>query len=313
MCLFHYTTNSFSIVDISKDEIIQRIPFPEKLNKVGSIAIADSNAFAFISDTTFYVYRNKTFQRYDYRNFNDNCIPLNYINILYQPEENKIIAGVLDRSSSASSAPEYSTYFLNVYDLDKMTSSLIPFAYPSTFHGNKSGIPKVYLSEHNNQLIVSFELDDSIYKIDLTNKHIDTIGCKSYFSDVNTASFPTGGSKQEQLKAIQNNSLFIGGYGMTYYDENKQHIYRLYRPALPEKDSEEKAYTSYDRGLHIIALDMTSNTIKEIQLANGQYYVPMHWSYNRFHNSLVYPKLEEHAAKKDVCFYNVHSITMYND
>lgn len=95
LCEFSYTTNEFRIVDLNRDEIIKIVKFPEVINKIGSISISDTNDFAFITDTTFYVFKNNNFMRIDYGIFNDDYIPLNYINIIYKPKENKLISGVL--------------------------------------------------------------------------------------------------------------------------------------------------------------------------------------------------------------------------
>lgn len=310
LCEFSYTTNEFSIVDLHRDEIIKIIKFPEVINKIGSISISDTNDFAFITDTTFYVFKNNNFKRIDYGIFNDDYIPLNYINIIYKPKENKLISGVLTYTKRNVDELDYSSYFLNVYDLNTMTSSLIPFSYPKQFHGNNLGIPRVYLSELEDNLLVSFELDDNVYKIDLKTNKVDTILCKSRISNINEAFFPIDGDKQSKVDAIQKNNLNVGGYGMAFQNKNK--IYRLYRPGLPIKDQDGNYFNSTDKGAHILELDLSNNSMKEIQLANGQYYVPLHWSFNRFNNCLIYPKLEEHVTKKNLCFYNIHSISIYN-
>jgi hypothetical protein len=293
-----------------RDEIIKIVKFPEIIQKIGSISLSDTNHFAFITDTTFYIYNNHNFKRIDYGVFNDGYIPLNYINIIYKPKENQIISGVLTYTKRTENELDYSSYFLNIYDLNSMTSSLIPFSYPEQFHGNKLGIPKVYLSELDDDLLVSFELDDNVYKIDLKTNKIDTILCKSRSSNIHEAFFPTDGDKQSKVDAIQKNNLNVGGYGMAFLNKNK--IYRLYRPGLPIQDQDGNYFNSTDKGAHILELDLSNNRIKEIQLANGQYYVPIHWSFNRFNNCLIYPKLEEHVTKKNLCFYNIHSISVYN-
>jgi len=312
LCEFNYSTNQFKMVDLLKDEIIKIIEFPGIIKKIGSISVGDANNFAFLTDTTFYVYKDNRFKRINHANFNDGYIPLNYINIIYKPEENKLISGVLSYSKRKVGELDYSSFFLNVYDIKTMKSTLIPFSYPKQFHGNKLGIPKVYLTERENDLIVSFELDDNIYKINLKTNKVDSISCKSGVSNINDAQFPNDGNKQSKVDAIQRNSLNVGGYGMAFFNKEKNKFYRLYRPGLPIKDKDGAFYNSTDRGTHIIELDVSNNKIKEIQLANGQYYVPTHWSYNTFSNNLTYPKLEEHVTKKNLCFYNIHSIFVFS-
>lgn len=312
LCEFRYNTNEFRMVDLSNDEVIKIIKFPESIKKIGSISMADTNEFAFLADTTFYVFKNNSFKRINHGVFNDGYIPLNYINIIYKPKENKLISGVLTYTKRKVGEQSYSSYFLNVYDLNTMKSTLIPFSYPEQFHGNKLGIPKVYLSEWDNDLIVSFELDDNIYKIDLNTNQVDAISCRSSISNVNDAFFPKDGDKQSKIDAIQKNSLNVGGYGMAFFDKKNNKIYRLYRPGLPIKDQNGNYFNTTDSGLHILELDVSKNKMNEIQLANGQYYVPRNWSFNRFNNSLIYPKLEEHVTKKNLCFYNIHSISVFN-
>lgn len=310
LCEFSYSKNEFSFVDLHKDDLIKIVKFPKKINKIGSICIDDTSNFAFITDTTFYLYRNGFFQRIDYGVFKDGYIPLNYINIIYKPKENQLISGVLTYTNRKADELDYSSYFLNIYDLKSMKSSLIPFSYPRQFHGNKLGIPKVYLSEFDNNLLVSFELDDNVYKIDLKTKKVDTIVCKSSMSNISEAFFPVSGNKQSKIDAIQKNDLNVGGYGMAFINGNK--IYRLFRPGLPIRDLKGNYFNSTDRGANIIELDLSNNVTKEIQLANGQYYVPTFWSLNRFSDCLVYPKIEEHVSKKNLCFYNIHSVSIYN-
>ena len=310
LCVFSYKTNEFKIVDLNSDEIIKIVKFPEKITKIGSISISDTNHFAFITDTTFYVFKNNNFERINYGVFNDEYYPLNYINIIYKSKENKLISGVLTYTKGKVGELPYSSFFLNIYDLNTMTSSLIPFSYPQQFHGGKLGIPKVNLSELNDDLLVSFELDDNVYKINLKTNQIDTILCKSKVSNINEAFYPTNGDKQAKMDALQKKDLYVGGYGMAFQNKNK--IYRLYQPGLPVKDKDGNYFNSTDKGTHILELDLSNNSIKEIQLANGQYYVPQAWSFNRFNNCFIYPKLEEHATKKNVCFFNIHRISIYN-
>lgn len=310
LCEFSYSSNEFRIVNLNNDEIVNTVKFPGNIDKVGSISISDTNQFVFITDTTFYLYQNNNFKRIDYKVFNDGYIPLNYVNIIYKPEENQLISGVLTYEKRTNDELDYSSYFLNIYDLNSLTSSLIPFSYPKQFHGNKLGIPKVYLSEADNNLLVSFELDDNIYKIDLKTNRVDTILCKSRSSNIQQAYYPVQGDKQSKVDAIQKNSLNVGGYGMAFLNNNK--IYRLYRPGLPIKDKDGNYFNSPDNGAHILELNLSNNSMKEVQLANGQYYVPIHWSFNKFSNSLIYPKLEEHVSKQNLCFYNIHSISIYN-
>lgn len=310
LCLFSYKTNEFRIVDLNSDEIIKIVKFPKKITKIGSISISDTNHFAFITDTTFYVFKNNNFERINYGAFNDEYYPLNYINIIYKSKENKLISGVLTYTKGKAGELPYSSFFLNIYDLNTMTSSLIPFSYPPQFHGGKLGIPKVNLSELNDDLLVSFELDDNVYKINLKTNKIDTFLCKSKVSNINDAFYPTNGDKQAKMDALQKKDLYVGEYGMAFQNKNK--IYRLYQPGLPVKDKDGNYFNSTDKGTHILELDLSNNSIKEIQLANGQYYVPQAWSFNRFNNCFIYPKLEEHATKKNVCFYNIHRISIYN-
>ncbi len=312
LCEFSYASNQFRIIDLTMDEIIKIIKFPEVIKKIGSISICDINDFAFLTDTTFYIYKDNIFKRIDYGVFNDGYIPLSYINIIYKAKENKIISGGLTYTKRKANEQDYSSFFINVYDLNTMRSSLIPFSYPKQFHGNKLGIPKVYLSEWENDLIVSFELDDNIYKINLQTNRVDTISCKSRISNVNDAFYPKDGDKLSKLDAIQKNNLNIGGYGMAFFDKKNNKIYRLFRPGIPIKDQDGNYFNSTDKGVHILELDVSKNEMKEIQLANGQYYVPIHWSFNRFNNNLIYPKIEEHVTKKNFCFYNIHCISVYN-
>lgn len=312
LCEYSYNKNQFRIIDLSTDEIKSIIKFPKGTNKIGSISFSDTSSFAFLTDTTFYVYRNNNFQEIEYKTFNDGYIPLNYINIIYKPKENKLISGVLTYSKRKKQELDYSSFFLNIYDLNTMKSKLIPFSYPKQFHGNKLGIPMVYLSEWNNDLIVSFELDDNIYKINLKTNKVDTILCKSSISNIKYALFPKQGNKQSKIDAIQKNSLNVGGYGMAFFNKELNKIYRIYRPGLPIKDQNGNYFNSTDIGTHIIELDVSTNKIKEIQLANGQYYVPTFWSYNRYNNSIIYPKLDEHVKKKNICFYNIHCISIFN-
>lgn len=313
LCEFSYTNNEFRIIDLTLDKLLKIIKFPEKIKKIGSISICDSNNFAFITDTTFYIYKDNHFKRINYADFNDGYIPLNYINILYNSNENKLFSGVLSYTKRKVNEPDYSSFFINAYDLKTMKSTLLPFKYPKQFHGNKLGIPKVLLSEFDNNLLVSFELDDNIYKIDLKTKKVTKFSCDSKISNVQKAIFPKNGNKKSKVDAIQKNSINVGGYGMAFYDKRKNKLYRLYRPGLPDKDREGNYFNSTDRGIHIIELDLKNQHKKEIQLANGQHFVPMYWSFNQFKNTLCYPNLEEHVAKKNICFYNFHCVSIYNN
>jgi len=311
-CEFNYSSNEFRIVDLIKDRVIKTIKFSDHINKFGSVSIIDSNQFAFLADEAFYVYKNDSLQRINYKSFEDGYIPLSYINILYRPEQNKIISGALTYTKRKENEKSYSSYFLNVYDLKTMKSSRIPFSYPKQFHGFKLGIPNLYLSESDNFLIVSFKLDDNIYKINLLTNNIDTIPCKSNISDINNFFYPLEGDRKSKLDAINKNDLHVGGYGMAFFNKETNRIYRLYQPSLPMKDKAGNYFNSTDKGTHILELDITSGKMKEIQLSNAQYYVPTHWSYNRHNNTLTYPKLDDHATKKDLCFYNIHNISIYD-
>lgn len=307
---FNYLSNEFKIVDLTNDSVVNIIPVPFKINYLGSISIFSQQDFAFITDTVFYVYKNGTFKKYDCTIFNDEYYPLNYINIIYDGVQNTIIAGVLSYAKD-SEKKSYSSNFLNVYHLSDTTSKVIPFAYPSQYHDFRLRNPKVYLTQSNNKLVVSFGYDEQVYAIDLVTNAVANHPCVGAFLDYSKVTYPKGAKKQQKLDSMQYNITYRGEYGPAFLDADSNVIYRTYRPDLPENDEYGNSFTGNDVGSNIIKYDLAKKTTNEYSLLNGFYFDLNRWSYNKFDKTLDYIKSTKTLKNEKIYHFTVHSIKLY--
>jgi hypothetical protein len=310
---FNFKEKQLRIVNLANDEILKIIKVPENINEIGSISIYDENHLALLTDTTFYVLKNDSLYQFDHNLFKDNYYPLSYINILYDPKENTIIAGGLTYKKSTKDEKSYSSNFLLKYNLNDTTSSLLKFPYPQQFHDFNLGIPKAFLSRSYNYIIISFELDDNIYLYNLNSEFVEIIEVKSKNSFISKAYYPKNAEKKEKLDALLFNLNFAGRYGLTFYDIQEKMIYRIYYPELPEKDLNGNYYSSSDKGCYILQFNLEKNCITEYKLPNGLYFVPTFWSYNYTSNQMCYFKHLNTIKDENFCQFSLHNIYFFAD
>src|SRR5690606_17183166 len=139
---------------------------------------------------------------------NKNSIPVEYYQINYFEKENCIVFAGLGKFREKGHVP-YSKEFLFVYDIIGDTSYTLPFKYPEQYHDAKLGIPDIYFTQEDNNLVVSFSYDENIYLINILTKTVKTVKCVSSVSRLNVSY--AHNNKQEELEAM-NSNLYKDSY-----------------------------------------------------------------------------------------------------
>jgi hypothetical protein len=311
--LLEFKGNHCIVVDIEEDSIVCEKFIPLQVSKIYSIYSIDTSLYSLFADDKFIIYKNNGFKEYKLSDFNDEYIPYNYSNIVYYPKENVIVTGALTYNEKLRNdkGVDFNYHFLRVYNLNDLSAKTILFKYPEIFHNNKMGIPKFYLSGYDDELLVSFEYDENIYKININSNNIDTIELKSFNSGI-SVEFPNNGSKHEKIDAIQRNDILSSGYGMAFFNKTKNEYYRIYRLALPERDGNGYFFSSIDKIYHIIRKENQTDKKYEYKLPGNLFYVPTNWTYNNAQEKIYNKNTLKNDKKGNTRKYNIYRFDLWD-
>lgn len=298
-----YKSNNIFFVDINNDTVLNILFIPYPIKNLRSIHVIDTATFAINADTGFITYKNKQFNIYYHSDFNNDYYPLEYTNIVYIPSRDEIISGVLTYNTDLrqDDGIEYNSKFLMRYNLQDKNSTILSFKYPSQYHENNLGIPKFYLSIINDtDIIVSFEYDEFIYKLNVVEDNVQKIECKSNASHI-TAFYPKHGTKHEKIDALFNNDILSGGYGIAHYNVFTGEYFRLYRHALPEADN-NYIFGTNDRIYHVIKKDKSGNYF-EYKMPGGFFFVSSNLYLDRYNHCFYLKKYINNDKRKTTQCY----------
>ncbi len=274
LVLTHLGSNLL-ITDISTDSVIRTIVLPYAVSKYVAMSVVDTDKFALLCDSSFYVYNSGVFRQYPLASFHDPYLPLGNCQMIYMPEQNKIFATVLTQDKKEwKSEKSWSNKFVNAYDLTSNTSARVDLYYPEKYWDNRLGIPKSLLSSVGDSIIISHSYDEYVYILDTRSSTTSKHKLISSISKLD-AIYPTGAPKQVRLDALLENQLYHDSYGRAFFDPKQNKFYRIYTPALP-KPVDGVYYTSKNRGAWLI--EKSDNSKKEYILPNGIFFVPNDWN-----------------------------------
>ncbi len=307
--VYKISSNQLIFYHIKVDSVVKKIDLPHFV-KFHSIDIIDLNTFALFVDSAFYVYKNNNFINYSINQFDTSIILLPYHKIKYFPDLNKITAIAIFKTKLKQDIKAYDVKFINVFDLVKKTSELVSFKYPIQYHDNKLGIPNIYFSKAKHNLIISFSYDPQLYILNLENLKVNNVVLKSRDNMLN-ASYDRNLDKRSKLDMIQKNLHFSDYYGIAFYGSNGDNFYRIYKPALPEKDG-ANFLSSKDIGCRLIKLSLKNGNQQEYLLPNGVYYLIDNWTIDPENEDLNYLKIYPYDQKNNIWIFNVHTIHLFD-
>ena len=296
--------NRISIIDVDRDSVVREF-YLDRV-KIQSFDAPDTNNFVILTDSSFIQYRNTSFREIKFHKFNDDFIPVKHSRIVYCAELNEVYSIAVPMNFNYKKLGRYNHKFINVYNLNNLSSNPLDIKYPKTYQINDLGIPRPFLTKSDSLVIISFEFDENIHTYNFFKKDkIKSIKFVSSSSKLKE-SLPQGLNKAEKVDAIISLSRYNDGYGPAFYDDKKKRFLRIYRPDLPLKDKNGDFYSSSDVGCNLIILK--NRQIKEYKFPNGVYFVYRNWKFNSSNSSLTYLKIYNPNDKKKVWKYSVHNI-----
>lgn len=312
--LGHCTSGSLFIINCETDSIERKYKLSSTIKAVHSISMSDSNRWAIYHDNSF-TWNNGKINSIKTNSFDESIKPLSRHKIAYYAQEQQLIVVAIPKNLQPGQVP-YDSDFLSVYDLDDKTHERIKFKFPKQYHNNRLGVPKVYISINENILSVSFGMDDLVYLIDLTTReNIGKYTLTSSFANHKKETEPVNNNTDlhEKKDNLLHNARYTSAYESAHFDINRNTLWRVFKPALPEKEG-TYYMTSPDAGTHILRLNIKTGERMEYILPNGIYYFGEDWylSGEQILPSLLYKKLEKRKKNEKKYSFSVHRITPYS-
>lgn len=177
---------------------------------------------------------------------------------------------------------------------------------PEIYAGPTKVSESLYLSREGEHLIMSYNIDESIYIYDMRTHTYSSKIIKA--KESNTAQIEGDTTnKEKRLEKKLENDLLMESYGRALVDRKKSKTYRFFRPRMPERAADGRYYTRRDHGLHIVVHDSLGEN-KEYILPNGRYFMPQRWWC--FNDTMYHLKYQKDAKEKSTFYLDM--VTFYN-
>jgi hypothetical protein len=308
--LLVYSKTHFLIIDVKKDSIIRVLPFQDSTISISSFSASDTNSFALLtSDLVFYVYEKGSFKKIYYNSDTDGHTIFNPTYIQYFPDQKIIVANVLRNDGKQFPKKEHFNWeVFKIYRTDIDSSYIIPFNYPNCFHGGVIGNPHTYTSKVGKYLIVSFDYDEYVYKIDVTNNTVEKKKVISQFNQLNPPQISDLKGKELKDKLLKN-GVFYDRYGVAFWDTNDNRVTRIYYPLQPEKKPNGSFFSSFDKPCNIVI--KKGNKRFEYMMPSGVFYMPQDWFYDYKAKVLSHKKILPYERSKKVWNYYIIDVELF--
>lgn len=190
--------------------------------------------------------------------------------------ENKIfITAWGDQKEYYKNSSYESNKFIELNVLDSTLSYFL--GYPAIYNEGVWGIQfHVFyhdFNETNNSLIISYPIDNNIYKVDLaTKQQVSFYAGSTYFKEVAPLSNARRVTNINPLEEVKN-QLLQSWYGAVKYDEYRNVYYRIVHHPIEETDFQEAhPIRSKFQPQSIIILNKYMEKIGEVMLPKFQYF-----------------------------------------
>lgn len=247
-----FTDKQIHIIDIAKDSTILTMDKPKEINYYYSISFPSQSCFSIFSDTVFWVYSNKTLQRFP---INSNIAGFRVFRVTpsqYFKNLDLIVFNILPNNAKTyPKEKEYAWPAFGTLDLKTGKTEMLNIVAPKKYWGKKYDIPYIYTSQVDSTILISYGLDEHIIEYNVCQKSATTKLVYYPKNDLNPANYShLKGAEARDL--IQKSWTIFDSYLNVFLDKKENTYYRIYKPALPLKTNKGIYLTNDNKAQYVI-------------------------------------------------------------